>query len=198
MAQALMADILATSGCDEKLTVEAAGLRAVNGKAPSDNAIAVMKNRGIDISRFSSRKLDEDIVAAADLILAMNDRQKTEVLDTYQSHAPKTLTLAEASRIARNFKSAIDSKVELPRKGMVNYHHESDIGQRLKSIADFGNIESSLEVTKDGQAFMNALNVNSNDEIFDPFGGSLDEYERCAKLIEQNIAYIVSFLCDGG
>lgn len=199
MAQVLAADILSTSGCDEKFSIDSAGLRSSDGVAPSRNAVSVMKKKGIDIAKFKSKKLDNELINKADLVLTMNTLQKNEIAGQYKSYAPKILTLLEAAKIARSFKSAIDSKVELHRRGMVNYQYDSDIGQRLKNIADLGNVETSLETTEDGQAFMSVSKSGlDNEQIFDPFGGDIKEYEKCAEILEQNIAYLISFLCDGG
>lgn len=71
MAEGLMKQKLADRGLDAKHQVQSAGAWAVNGRPASENAIAVMKERGIDISDHIARTVTAEDVAEATLILVM-------------------------------------------------------------------------------------------------------------------------------
>jgi len=59
-------------------TVSSAGFEAVTGASADAVAIAVSAAAGIDISGHRARQLALGHLAAADLVLVMNDRQKSE------------------------------------------------------------------------------------------------------------------------
>jgi protein-tyrosine phosphatase len=56
--------------------VESAGLGALDGYAPHPEAIKLMAEQGVDITRYRSRQLTPAMALAADLILVMERTQK--------------------------------------------------------------------------------------------------------------------------
>ncbi len=75
MAEALLRDALG----GQEITVESAGLGALVGHAADKHAVALMKERGVDIKAHRARQLHPDMVAAADLILVMETAHKTSI-----------------------------------------------------------------------------------------------------------------------
>ncbi len=64
------------------IEVQSAGTIQRYDRIPaSENAIAVMKERGLDISSHRTQPVDHELIDWADLILTMTDRQK-ETIDT--------------------------------------------------------------------------------------------------------------------
>ena len=76
MAEALLRDALRGQ---EEITVESAGLGALVGHPADKHAVELMSEQGIDITAHRARQLHPDMVAAADLNLAMEARHKTSI-----------------------------------------------------------------------------------------------------------------------
>lgn len=72
-----------------------AGLFAADGWPASPEALEVMEEYGIDLSRHRSRPLDQDLVEEADLILVMTRGHYSQVIERYQSSRDKTFILSE-------------------------------------------------------------------------------------------------------
>lgn len=96
MAQAMAETMFreADSGL-EAIKVMSAGIAAVNGQPASANAIEVMREMGMDISRHRSRELNAELVAQADLILTMTLQHKRHVLMMFPESYDKVFTLKE-------------------------------------------------------------------------------------------------------
>jgi protein-tyrosine phosphatase len=60
------------------IQVESAGLGAQDGYAPHPEAIRLMADLGIDITRYRSRRMTPAMALAADLVLVMEEEQKTK------------------------------------------------------------------------------------------------------------------------
>jgi len=54
--------------------IESAGIGALVGKPADDTAQAVLRDNGVDASTHRARQVTRDMLAEADLILAMEDR----------------------------------------------------------------------------------------------------------------------------
>ncbi len=76
MAEALLRDALTGQ---EEITVESAGLGALVGHSADKHAVALMKERGVNITAHRARQLHPDMVAAADLILVMETAHQTSI-----------------------------------------------------------------------------------------------------------------------
>lgn len=88
-----MAEVLAKSMTDWE--VRSAGVAAMEGDAASDHAVAVMSERGLDLSSHESWQINRELVEWADLILTMT-RQHAEVLKIhFPEHAGKVSPLRE-------------------------------------------------------------------------------------------------------
>jgi protein-tyrosine phosphatase len=76
MAEALLRARFAKRG---RGTVSSAGLGALAGRAADPIAVALMAERGIDLSGFRARQLTPEILAAADLVLVMESGQQKQI-----------------------------------------------------------------------------------------------------------------------
>lgn len=65
------------------LRVESAGLAALVGRPADSNAVSIMAERGIDISKHRARQLVTTLCRDVDLILVMDDEQKRLVQQHY-------------------------------------------------------------------------------------------------------------------
>ena len=79
MAEGLLKNQLEKLGMP--VEVRSAGIGTYNGITASNEAVEVMKERGIDISGHIGRRLTKDMIDRADLILAMEDFQIDYILD---------------------------------------------------------------------------------------------------------------------
>ncbi len=79
----------------EEVEVASAGLQAFPGGCASREAVALMAEQGIDLSRHCTACLTPAQVRQADLILAMEERQKRILIDLYPEAADKIFILKE-------------------------------------------------------------------------------------------------------
>jgi protein-tyrosine phosphatase len=71
-----IAEGLLKAGLAPGIQIESAGLGAKNGYAPHTEAIKLMAEQGIDITRYRSRQVTPAMALAADFILVMEQDQK--------------------------------------------------------------------------------------------------------------------------
>jgi protein-tyrosine-phosphatase len=69
-----------------------AGVMARNGLPPSEHGVAVLAERGIDISSIRSRPLSGKLIDEADLIIALEEEHRLAVRD-FPEAAGKTVKL---------------------------------------------------------------------------------------------------------
>lgn len=92
MAEALLRHLFVTHGVPARVT--SAGLYPSGAPATPD-AVAVMADRGLDISRHRSRQIDHDILGRADLVVTMTREHVREVAVGDVAFLGKTFTLKE-------------------------------------------------------------------------------------------------------
>ena len=102
MAEGLARDIAARCypGARSLVRVSSAGVGAQDGNPPTPEAVEAMAERGIDISSHRARKVTAEILAAADLVLAMEQRQGVRLRDMGTAGGPVQvlMKLGEAAR----------------------------------------------------------------------------------------------------
>ena len=77
------------------IDVGSAGIIAINGNTPTDEAISVMKDADVDVSTFRSRRLTRELIKGSDLILVMEPMHKEAVLKLVPEAGSKTFLLKE-------------------------------------------------------------------------------------------------------
>lgn len=88
MAEGLMRDRLSRARVSA-VTVESAGIFAIDGMSPTREALRVLLEAGVDSSSHRARVLSTEMVQAADLILVMERFQAEEVARRFPSATPK-------------------------------------------------------------------------------------------------------------
>jgi protein-tyrosine phosphatase len=90
MAEALCAKLLADRlGCtlaelpERGFIVLSAGMAAMSGDPPADEAVAAVKGFGADLAQHSSRPLTADLVMQADYLITMTQRHAAAVVGQY-------------------------------------------------------------------------------------------------------------------
>ena len=76
-----------------KLKIHSAGTLGINGSLASANAIAVAKEKGVDISKHISRGINDDILSEADVILVMADYHKQIIDSNFAQNQHKVFLL---------------------------------------------------------------------------------------------------------
>lgn len=94
MAEGLMRKRLYELGKDS-IEVRSAGVRALNGMAPTDETITVMREEGVDASDHKTKNVTADMIKSAGLILVMEPIHKDEIIRLVPEAASKTYLLKE-------------------------------------------------------------------------------------------------------
>lgn len=101
MAEALLRKRLAEKlGCqvaeleERGVVVLSAGTSASPGGRAADEAIAAMKERGLDLSAHESQPLDERLVTFADVIVTMTRGHRDAIVSCYPQAASRTFVLS--------------------------------------------------------------------------------------------------------
>lgn len=92
MAEALLRHYITTYHLPARAA--SAGLYP-SGSPATPEAVAVMKDKGLDLSRHESRQIDQEILGQADLVLAMAREHVREVAVVDTAYLGKTFTLKE-------------------------------------------------------------------------------------------------------
>ncbi len=93
IAEGIFRKVVAERGI--QLEILSAGIFARAGQTASKEAVQVSLEKGIDISKHQAIALDHEIMASADLIITMTDKQKSLVEGICPDYEEKIYTLKE-------------------------------------------------------------------------------------------------------
>lgn len=94
MAEYMLKNKLEKMGINN-VEVQSAGLSAFFPQPPTKNAILVMKEVGIDISKHISKLISEELVKNSSIILTMEKYHKESIVSIYAGAMDKVFTLKE-------------------------------------------------------------------------------------------------------
>jgi protein-tyrosine-phosphatase len=96
MAEGLLKNLIKNDGfTPNSISVRSAGIGNTHGSDASDQAIQVMRERGLDISRHKARTVNWDIINGSDLILCMSQEQVSNLKQSYAEAQNKFYLLTE-------------------------------------------------------------------------------------------------------
>lgn len=98
-----MAEGLARQIFNPEFEVESAGLAAWDGDSASPNAVAVLRERGIDLSSHQARRVTREILDEADWIIPMTEDHEERLCSMFPESKPKVKRLGAWSTKAKNF-----------------------------------------------------------------------------------------------
>jgi ribose 5-phosphate isomerase B len=124
MAEYLMRHRAQQAGVD--VEVMSAGLHAFAGDSAAENAIEALAELGIDARQHRSRKIHPRLLAEADLILAMTEGHRQELLRLGSEHADKIFLLKEYAHL-------LDSGQEPEDLEAKEYEIRDPFGQSLET-----------------------------------------------------------------
>lgn len=167
MAAALFGRLALVSGDDapEDVSVTSAGLLP-GGYASPREVVTVMAERGLDLSAHRSVQISPELVAAADVVLAMARRHAREVV------------LLDAGAWMRTF-----TVKEFVRRGEA-------AGRRGADEA----LDPWLERLHHGRRRPDLVGSSDDDDVSDPIGGPLDGYRRTARQLGNLVDGVASLL----
>ena len=163
MAEALLRHRVA--GVGEDVHVHSAGL-ITEGEAATPHGIAVMADRGLDLSGHISRKLTAELIADADLVIGMGRRHVAEVSVLVPEAWPRAFTLKE-----------------LVRRG-------EEVGPRKPGQP----LEEWLADVHWGRSRRDLIGRSSADDIADPVSKPKAVYEKTAVELEGLLDRLVHLL----
>jgi protein-tyrosine phosphatase len=163
MAEALLRHRLAALG--SSMSVRSSGTIG-NGSPATADAVAVLAERGLDLSSHQSCRLTAQQVASADLVLAMTRQHVREVCVLDPSAVAKTFTLKEIVR------RAAQASPRRPDQALVDW------------LAAAGWRASNLELLGDDPA----------DDVADPYGLDRRAYLATAEEIDAQLGLLVAAL----
>jgi protein-tyrosine phosphatase len=155
MAQGLLAARLAARGVS--VPVASAGLLLGGGCKPPAEVVSVMAARGIDVAGHCSRPVTADDLASATLILGLTREHVRHCAVLLPGAWPRTFTLRE-----------------LVRRGHL-------VGPRApgEPLGDW------LARAADGRSRRALLGRDPSDDVRDPYGGPLADYQATAGLLDE-------------
>ena len=95
MANAVFYTLVKNRGIDAEC--DSAGLAEYGNEAPDQNAIAVMREIGIDISEYRSKNINPGMLSQADFIMVMTEQQKDSLcaFDSSVSNKVKVMNISD-------------------------------------------------------------------------------------------------------
>lgn len=142
---------------------------AGSGTPPPPEAVQVMRDRGLDISGRPSRPLTADAVAAADLVVAMARQHLVDVVTTHPPAWERSFTL-------------VDLVDRLGRAGGIGPGESLPQWARRMSA---------------GRTRTSVLTASGDEDIPDPIGGELRDYEQVRDLLERLVGRLAGAICPG-
>ncbi len=85
------------------IKIVSAGIGAADGFEPTSETIEVMKTEGIDVSGYKSKRLTDELIKDADLILVMEEIHVQEVIKKDLSAVSKTHLLKKYGRSGKEY-----------------------------------------------------------------------------------------------
>ena len=93
MAEGLLKHLVKTKGYNWK--VDSAGVWAIDGLPPVENAINVLLQKGINISEHRSQNLSKQLLEENDLVLVMEKNHKESIVLSFPQEKEKVFLLSE-------------------------------------------------------------------------------------------------------
>lgn len=150
------------------ITVASAGT-AGDGTPPPPEAVRVMASVGLDIEGRPSRPVDADDLRQADLVVTMGRQHLIDVATTYPPVLERAFTFADLlDRASR-------AGARGPSETVAQWARRMSAGRERNSI----------------------LTLPASDDIADPIGRPLKEYEDCFAILDRATTQLASHLCPG-
>lgn len=151
-----------------EVVVSSAGTRALVGQPVSPPMDILIAEAGGDPGGFAARRLTEQQLAPADLVLALTTAHRGDVVELWPAAVRRTFTLKELARLLGSVDVAA-----LPVAG---------VGARLRAALPLASAQRR------------PVGVPGGDDVADPYGRGPDAYVRSFAEIEAAVAAIAAVL----
>lgn len=209
MAGVLAGHLFAQEG-QLPVEIKTAGLSAFPGMAPSDQAVEVMEEKGLDLSRHAAECVGEEMVEWADLILTMTWGHKKRLLQHYPAARGKVFTLKEYGQPLPEAERALalqEAIIEKEAALLAAHKDELDdllkqqqrLRQELEAVeAAIGEWQTKFaaEIAPQEQELAALEQKIIALDIGDPFGGTVEIYRQAAREIEDALAAVIRRLVE--
>lgn len=159
MAEALSSGILGSASVASAGTLE-------GGRPADPRAVAVMAQRGLDISAHKSRNFSETLTPRPDLVIGLAGEHVRVVVDALPELFERSFTLKE---FVRRGEEAGARRVD------------EDFDDYLRRVGE-------------GRELWHLAGIRREDDVADPIGGTLETYESCANEIEELIGRMAKLI----
>lgn len=169
--------------------VKSAGVFAQSGSPISPQAIEVLQRRNIEFVH-KSQPVDPSLIEWAHYVLTMTRSHKESLKNIVPRHADKYFTLKEFIR-----KSDIDSEAQLKQKISDFEEKKAQFLKDNQNLKDQALSEAfSKQFLEEYTEICSLQEELENDDISDPFGGTVEMYEATIVEIERAIAELIEQL----
>jgi protein-tyrosine phosphatase len=165
-----MMQTLLTAAVDDTIAVRSVGTLARGGDPMHPHSLQVLGERGIDGSDFQTTRLTESVVAEVDVVIAAAREHRAAAVSLAPRVVGRAFTLAELSRIA----------VTIDRNELTG----STQGERMMSLLPIAAARRGMNLPDD----------RNEDDLADPLGGPVEDFEACAGVIAGLLEPIVALL----
>lgn len=164
--------------------VQSAGIFAHNGSPASQGTVAALKGKNIELDHLS-QPVTKDLLQWADIVLAMTNQHKQNLMLQYPKFEDIIFTLKEYvleghegdwERLKQVYSTLEDKKAVFLQKNNHKYDNNTELENAL-----WTHLKEEIELIKEIESSL------PNIDISDPFGGSIDTYERTLSEIEKHI-----------
>ncbi len=111
-----MAEGLAKLYFSQEVEIASAGLHAFDGDEASPNAVTVIKEKGIDLSKHSAKRLTRDMMDSAELILTMTHSQERYMMSMYPEYKEIVFCLGSFCRSGKEVPDPFGGSIEMYRE----------------------------------------------------------------------------------
>lgn len=209
MAEKLLRKMAKEQGVD--IEVKSAGVFASSGSTASVNATRVLEGRGIT-EEHRSQSVSSVLMDWADLIITMTEAHKQSLFQEYPDCAEKIYTLKEYTDTSEGTTKRLEEldelydRLEEKQEAFMREHRDE-----IRQLEDrYQELYSQLELVREQlddwrDRIMQATVVERNQisileqqtpdyDISDPFGGTVETYENCAKEIESSLVRLLELM----
>ncbi|MED0680831.1 low molecular weight protein arginine phosphatase [Aneurinibacillus thermoaerophilus] len=209
MAEKIFKKLAAERGV--KAEAKSAGLFAVQGSAASPNAVKVLEKKGIE-EEHTSQTVNEDLLRWADLIVTMTESHKHTLIQRYPEFQGKVHTLKEYTDTSESARKRLQElnrlyeQLEVKQTQFMKEHYEEinkleeeyqQLYHKLELVREkLDNWkEKMMQATAEERNQIAILESQKPDyDIVDPFGGTLETYEKCAQEIEESLIRLLDMI----
>lgn len=136
LAEAVFKELLKTKNVKD-VNVSSRGIAALYGQAVPKELVDIAKTQGLSLEMHRARPLEKKNVEDADLILAMEDRQRKHIEDHFPKHYRKVFTLKKYAGVPSDADGSWDVHDPYQAPGAVAYEAcRKELTMALEKVFD--------------------------------------------------------------